>query len=48
MLDCEFQGTYILDNYTNSTNTNESAPNEASNEVASDSFIDEVIIKHEK
>ncbi|KAA6371093.1 MAG: hypothetical protein EZS28_033379, partial [Streblomastix strix] len=43
-LDCEFQGTYILDNYTNSTNTNESAPNEA----ASDSFIDEVIIKHEK
>ncbi|KAA6354006.1 MAG: hypothetical protein EZS28_050467, partial [Streblomastix strix] len=36
-LDCEFQGTYILDNYTNSTNANESAPNEA----ASDSFIDE-------
>ncbi|KAA6372366.1 MAG: hypothetical protein EZS28_032105, partial [Streblomastix strix] len=36
-LDCEFQGTYILDNYTNSTNTNESA----SNEAASDSFIDE-------
>ncbi|KAA6358810.1 MAG: hypothetical protein EZS28_045663 [Streblomastix strix] len=47
-LDCEFQGTYILDNYTNSTNTNESAPNEASNEAVSDSFIDEVIIKHEK
>ncbi|KAA6364345.1 MAG: hypothetical protein EZS28_040128, partial [Streblomastix strix] len=44
MLDCEFQGTYILDSYTNSTNTNESAPNEA----VSDSFIDEVIIKHEK
>ncbi|KAA6403041.1 MAG: hypothetical protein EZS28_001434 [Streblomastix strix] len=44
MFDCEFQGTYILDNYTNSTNTNESAPNEAS----TDSFIDEVIIKHEK
>ncbi|KAA6378087.1 MAG: hypothetical protein EZS28_026386, partial [Streblomastix strix] len=43
-LDCEFQGTYILDNYTNSTKTNESAPNEA----ASDSFIDEVIIKNEK
>ncbi|KAA6358629.1 MAG: hypothetical protein EZS28_045844, partial [Streblomastix strix] len=42
-LDCEFQGTYLLDNYTN-----ESASNEASNEAASDSFIDEVIIKHEK
>ncbi|KAA6365090.1 MAG: hypothetical protein EZS28_039384 [Streblomastix strix] len=42
-LDCEFQGTYILDNYAN-----ESASNEASNEAASDSFIDEVIIKHEK
>ncbi|KAA6364097.1 MAG: hypothetical protein EZS28_040376, partial [Streblomastix strix] len=44
MLNCEFQGIYILGNYTNSTNTNESALNEASN----DSFIDEVIIKHEK
>ncbi|KAA6398108.1 MAG: hypothetical protein EZS28_006370 [Streblomastix strix] len=43
MLDCEFQGTYILDNYTNAL-----ASNEASNEAASDSFIDEVIIKHEK
>ncbi|KAA6371732.1 MAG: hypothetical protein EZS28_032741, partial [Streblomastix strix] len=42
MLDCEFQGTYIFDNYTNSTNTNESAPEDV------DSFIDEVIIKHEK
>ncbi|KAA6361290.1 MAG: hypothetical protein EZS28_043183, partial [Streblomastix strix] len=42
-LDCEFQGTYILDNYTN-----ESASTEASNEAASDSFIDEVTIKHEK
>ncbi|KAA6361041.1 MAG: hypothetical protein EZS28_043432, partial [Streblomastix strix] len=42
MLDCEFQGTYILDN-----STNESASNEASNEEP-DSFIDEVIIKHEK
>ncbi|KAA6366417.1 MAG: hypothetical protein EZS28_038057 [Streblomastix strix] len=41
MLDCECQGTYILDNYTNSTNTNESA----SNEAASDSFIDEHIIR---
>ncbi|KAA6373214.1 MAG: hypothetical protein EZS28_031260 [Streblomastix strix] len=43
MLDCEFQETYIIDNYTN-----ESAPNEASNEAVSDSFIDEIIIKHEK
>ncbi|KAA6356021.1 MAG: hypothetical protein EZS28_048452, partial [Streblomastix strix] len=41
-LDCEFQGTYILDNYTNSTNNNE-----ASNEEP-ESHIDEVIIKHEK
>ncbi|KAA6365229.1 MAG: hypothetical protein EZS28_039243, partial [Streblomastix strix] len=56
MFDCKFQGTYILDNYANSTNTNESAPMssstppaaEASNEAASDSFIDKVIIKHEK
>ncbi|KAA6384705.1 MAG: hypothetical protein EZS28_019768 [Streblomastix strix] len=40
-LDCEFQGTYILDNYNNDTN------NEASNEEP-DSFIDEVIIKHDK
>ncbi|KAA6402446.1 MAG: hypothetical protein EZS28_002029 [Streblomastix strix] len=39
--DYEFHGTYVFDNYTNSTNTNESAPNEASNEAASDSFIDE-------
>ncbi|KAA6380660.1 MAG: hypothetical protein EZS28_023813 [Streblomastix strix] len=42
MLDCEFQGTYILDNYTNSTNTNESAPEDV------ESHIDEVILKHEK
>ncbi|KAA6387144.1 MAG: hypothetical protein EZS28_017329 [Streblomastix strix] len=41
MLDCEFQGTYLLDNYTN-----ESASNEAPNEA--ESHIDEVIIKHEK
>ncbi|KAA6365704.1 MAG: hypothetical protein EZS28_038768 [Streblomastix strix] len=42
MFDCEFQGTYIPDNYTNSTNTNESAPEDV------ESHIDEVIIKHEK
>ncbi|KAA6399258.1 MAG: hypothetical protein EZS28_005219 [Streblomastix strix] len=42
MLDCEFQRTYILDNYTNSTNANESAPEDV------ESHIDEVIIKHEK
>ncbi|KAA6365376.1 MAG: hypothetical protein EZS28_039097 [Streblomastix strix] len=42
MLDCEFQGTYILDNYTKSTNTNELAPEDV------ESHIDEVIIKHEK
>ncbi|KAA6368033.1 MAG: hypothetical protein EZS28_036439 [Streblomastix strix] len=40
-LDCEFQGTYLLDNYTN-----ESASNEAPNEA--ESHFDEVIIKHEK
>ncbi|KAA6387998.1 MAG: hypothetical protein EZS28_016477 [Streblomastix strix] len=38
-LDCEFQGTYLLDNYTN-----ESASNEASNEAAYESFIDEFMI----
>ncbi|KAA6364615.1 MAG: hypothetical protein EZS28_039857 [Streblomastix strix] len=42
MFDCEFQGTYILDYYTNSTNTNASASEEP------ESHIDEVIIKHEK
>ncbi|KAA6400054.1 MAG: hypothetical protein EZS28_004415 [Streblomastix strix] len=36
MLDCEFQGTYILDNYTNSTCTNESVPEDV------ESHIDEV------
>ncbi|KAA6378859.1 MAG: hypothetical protein EZS28_025614 [Streblomastix strix] len=41
-LNCEFQGTYIFDNYTN-----ESASNEASTEDV-ESHIDEVIIKHEK
>ncbi|KAA6401962.1 MAG: hypothetical protein EZS28_002506 [Streblomastix strix] len=42
MFDCEFQGTYIIDNYANAS---------ASNEVASEepeSHIDEVIIKHEQ
>ncbi|KAA6364001.1 MAG: hypothetical protein EZS28_040473 [Streblomastix strix] len=42
MFDCEFQGTYILDNYANSTNTNESVPEDI------ESHIDEVIIKHQK
>ncbi|KAA6400339.1 MAG: hypothetical protein EZS28_004129, partial [Streblomastix strix] len=42
MLDCEFQGTYILDNYANNTNANESEPEDV------ESHIDEVIIKHEK
>ncbi|KAA6391042.1 MAG: hypothetical protein EZS28_013430 [Streblomastix strix] len=40
MLDCQFQGTYVLD-----SNVNESS-NEAPNEA--ESHIDEVIIKHEK
>ncbi|KAA6365995.1 MAG: hypothetical protein EZS28_038477, partial [Streblomastix strix] len=45
--DCEFQGTYILDNYKNPT------PNEESNASPTDpkepdSHIDEVIIKHDK
>ncbi|KAA6358917.1 MAG: hypothetical protein EZS28_045556 [Streblomastix strix] len=41
-LDCEFQGTYILDNYTNASASNEAAPEDV------ESHIDEVIIKHEK
>ncbi|KAA6404457.1 MAG: hypothetical protein EZS28_000008 [Streblomastix strix] len=41
--DCEFQGTYILDNYANSSNPNESV----SNEATYDSVIDDVIIEHE-
>ncbi|KAA6354789.1 MAG: hypothetical protein EZS28_049684, partial [Streblomastix strix] len=41
----EFSAMYL---FKDITNTNESAPNEASNEATSDSFIDEVIIKHEK
>ncbi|KAA6391291.1 MAG: hypothetical protein EZS28_013183 [Streblomastix strix] len=47
MFDCEFQGTYILDNYANSINTNESASNEALPKDV-ESHIDEVIMKHEK
>ncbi|KAA6359136.1 MAG: hypothetical protein EZS28_045337, partial [Streblomastix strix] len=44
--DCEFQGTYILDNYKNPTSNEEpnaspTDPNEP------DSHIDEVIIKHD-
>ncbi|KAA6356069.1 MAG: hypothetical protein EZS28_048404, partial [Streblomastix strix] len=41
-LDCEFQGTYILDNYTNASASNEAASEET------ESHIDEVIIKHKK
>ncbi|KAA6378161.1 MAG: hypothetical protein EZS28_026314 [Streblomastix strix] len=55
LFDCEFQGTYILDNYANSTNANESASMSSSNPPAAEalpeeneSFIDEVIIKHQK
>ncbi|KAA6382148.1 MAG: hypothetical protein EZS28_022324, partial [Streblomastix strix] len=42
MFDCEFQGTYILDNYAKSTNSNESAPEDV------ESNINEVTIRHEK
>ncbi|KAA6393191.1 MAG: hypothetical protein EZS28_011282 [Streblomastix strix] len=42
LFDCEFQGTYILDNYANSTNTNEASTEEP------ESHIDEIIINHEK
>ncbi|KAA6364270.1 MAG: hypothetical protein EZS28_040204 [Streblomastix strix] len=41
-LDCEFQGTYILDNYTNESASNEALPEDV------ESHINEVIIKHEK
>ncbi|KAA6361863.1 MAG: hypothetical protein EZS28_042610, partial [Streblomastix strix] len=41
-LDCEFQGTYLLDNYTNESASNEALPDDV------ESHIDEVIIKHEK
>ncbi|KAA6389464.1 MAG: hypothetical protein EZS28_015010 [Streblomastix strix] len=39
MFDCEFQVTYIIDNYTNSTNTNEAASEEPQ------SHIDELVQK---
>ncbi|KAA6392981.1 MAG: hypothetical protein EZS28_011492 [Streblomastix strix] len=45
--DCEFQGTYILDNYKNPTSNEE--PNASpSDPKEPDSHIDEVIIKHDK
>ncbi|KAA6371336.1 MAG: hypothetical protein EZS28_033136, partial [Streblomastix strix] len=34
MFDCKFQGTYIIDNYTNSTNTNESAPEDVESHIS--------------
>ncbi|KAA6391608.1 MAG: hypothetical protein EZS28_012868 [Streblomastix strix] len=44
--DCEFQGTYILDNYKNPTSNEE--PNASpSDPKEPDSHIDEVIIKHD-
>ncbi|KAA6390055.1 MAG: hypothetical protein EZS28_014416 [Streblomastix strix] len=44
--DCEFQGTYILDNYKNPTSNEE--PNASPlNPKEPDSHIDEVIIKHD-
>ncbi|KAA6359319.1 MAG: hypothetical protein EZS28_045154 [Streblomastix strix] len=44
--DCEFQGTYILDNYRNPTSNEE--PNASPLDPKEpDSHIDEVIIKHE-
>ncbi|KAA6362328.1 MAG: hypothetical protein EZS28_042144, partial [Streblomastix strix] len=49
--DCEFQGTYILDNYKNPTSNEESneEPNASpSDPKEPDSHIDEVIIKHDK
>ncbi|KAA6399576.1 MAG: hypothetical protein EZS28_004898 [Streblomastix strix] len=42
MFDCEFQGTYIIDNFTSASASNESLSEEP------ESHIDEVIIKHEK
>ncbi|KAA6372848.1 MAG: hypothetical protein EZS28_031626, partial [Streblomastix strix] len=45
--DCEFQGTYILDNYKNPTSNEE--PNASPLDPKElDSHIDEVIIKHDK
>ncbi|KAA6356617.1 MAG: hypothetical protein EZS28_047856, partial [Streblomastix strix] len=49
--DCEFQGTYILDNYKNPTSNVESneEPNASPLDPKEpDSHIDEVIIKHDK
>ncbi|KAA6393571.1 MAG: hypothetical protein EZS28_010903 [Streblomastix strix] len=49
--DCEFQGTYILDNYQNPTSNGESNedPNaQPTDPKEPDSHIDEVIIKHDK
>ncbi|KAA6404430.1 MAG: hypothetical protein EZS28_000051 [Streblomastix strix] len=49
--DCEFQGTYILDNYKNPTSNEESneEPNASpSDPDEADSHLDEVIIKHDK
>ncbi|KAA6353034.1 MAG: hypothetical protein EZS28_051439 [Streblomastix strix] len=47
MYDCEFQGTYILDNYKNPTSNEE--PNASPLDPKEpDSHIDEVIIKHDK
>ncbi|KAA6313358.1 MAG: hypothetical protein EZS28_055766, partial [Streblomastix strix] len=44
--DCELQGTYILDNYKNSTSNEE--PNALPTDPKElDSHIDEVIIKHD-
>ncbi|KAA6364818.1 MAG: hypothetical protein EZS28_039654 [Streblomastix strix] len=44
--DCEFQGTYILDNYKNPT-LNEEPNASPSDPKEPDSHIDEVIIKHD-
>ncbi|KAA6385880.1 MAG: hypothetical protein EZS28_018590, partial [Streblomastix strix] len=50
MLDCEFQGTYILDNYTNASASMSSSTSLAAEALPEEpeSHIDEVIIKHEK
>ncbi|KAA6308741.1 MAG: hypothetical protein EZS28_056634, partial [Streblomastix strix] len=45
--DCEFQGTYILDNYKNPTSNEESNASPL-DPKETDSHIDEVIIKHDK
>ncbi|KAA6311773.1 MAG: hypothetical protein EZS28_056055, partial [Streblomastix strix] len=44
--DCEFQGTYILDNYKNPT-LNEEPNASPLDPKEPDSHIDEVIIKHD-